>query len=147
MKIKRRLNKISSPLPNDKIPSMFDFENEINEVYKKADSIFKIRIKSQLKGSGLVFEKFEFVTDMLTQQTSYNIVINNKVIPFNSDVNLYNGLLKLIDYEQKEIVKQIKATESSSTFTIADVNLETLYSKENKLSLLTARIKSLLSKK
>jgi hypothetical protein len=125
---------------------MFDFENEINDVYKKADELFKIRIKSQLKGSGLIFEKFEFVTDVLTGQESYNLVINKKVIAFNSSINLYNGLLKLIEYEEKENLKEIRAIESNKNFTAAGFDLELLYNKENKLSQLSARIKDLLKK-
>jgi hypothetical protein len=80
---------------------------EINDVYLKLDSIFKLKLKAQIKGSGLVFERFLHVTNMVGNSSYYAVVLNQKVIHFTSIVEFYNGLIKIIDSELVEVQSKI----------------------------------------
>ena len=123
---------------------------EINEVYAKVDELFRLKIKSHLKGTGLIFERFYHVTDLLTGKNLYNLTINKKVFGFETTLELYNGLLKIIKSEESETTEEIKRFEyhkyndlNPDMGTIS-YNLDILYNRENKLSKLSEKLKNLI---
>ncbi|MEX6689591.1 hypothetical protein QTN47_18955 [Danxiaibacter flavus] len=54
-------------------------DTEINEIYLFLDDLFALKIKAQLKGTGLFLKEFERVIDMHTDEQSYQLVVNKFV--------------------------------------------------------------------
>ncbi|HBL78193.1 MAG: hypothetical protein A2W90_13990 [Bacteroidetes bacterium GWF2_42_66] len=75
---------------------------EINDVYLKVDNMFKLKLKSQIKGSGLSFDSFLLVNDLITEREYYVLIINSEGIYFNNLNELYSGMIEII---KKELVK------------------------------------------
>lgn len=132
---------------------MLGDQDEINDVYLKVDELFKIRIKTQIKGSGLFFEKFYKATDLITAEEFYSLVINNTVIFFNNTNEFYSEILGIIKDFSKQIEEEVALYESHKKndlkpdlFSI-DNNIEELYQKEYKISLLKNTILKCMNKK
>lgn len=118
---------------------MFDEPKEINDVYEQMDKLFKLRIRTQLKNTGLIFERFDS-TDVITDEKMYQLTVNKKVFEFSSVKELYTGLLKVIASEEKEIKNQIDFLEHYKNEDLypdvvsIDYELDALYTREYKLS-------------
>ena len=111
---------------------------EINEIYNKVDELFKIKIKAQIKGTGLIFKKILFVTDLLDNSECYNLIINKKVFAFSTTKEFYSGLLKIVLAVSKENQSEIdyyeehKSNDLRPDVIFFDEILETLYDKDYK---------------
>jgi len=132
---------------------MFNDYNEINEIYLKADELFKLRIKQQIKGSGLFFERIYKATDLLSSEEFFSLVINNNVIYFKNIDELYFGILEVIKGVSKQIEYEIDFFENHKKNDLNPVsnliynNLETLFHRDYKLSKLKKRILKLSNDK
>lgn len=123
---------------------------EINDVYNKVDEIFKIKLKAQLKGTGLIFSKIQLVKDLLDGSECYNLTINNKVFGFNNTKEFYYGLSKVVKAtireNQSEIdyYEQHKINDLRPDIIFIDETLETLFHKESKYNQLETQLQKLL---
>lgn len=82
--------------------------NEINDVYLKVDELFKIKLKSQIKGSGLIFDKLLYVNDIVKEISYYFLFLNDDGFTFNTLDELYDGLTRIINKELKQIEDETK---------------------------------------
>ncbi|WP_448104619.1 hypothetical protein [Pedobacter panaciterrae] len=123
---------------------------ELNEVYNKVDALFKIKIKTQIKGSGLIFNKILFVKDLLDDSECYHLVINKKVFGFSSTNEFYYGFLKIVRVFSKENQLEIdyyeehKSNDLLPDIMFIDEALEELYDKDYKYKKLEIRLQKLL---
>jgi hypothetical protein len=121
-------------------------DKEINEVYLKVDEQFKLKIKQQLKGTGLLFEKFLNLTDANSNRNYHSLVINKREIEFKSINELYEGILKVTQNEEADIQSQIDFFEDHKNNdlnpdTIAiDSILDGLYNRQYKLGKLKEKL-------
>ena len=117
---------------------MFE-ENEINMVYLKVEEKFKLGLKSKIKGTGLFFEKFLSVNDIITNKDYYALVINSKILFFDDLPHLNTKLEKVIKSEIREINDQVdsiqyhRKTDLVIDKAAIDYELEELGCREDKL--------------
>jgi hypothetical protein len=76
---------------------------EINSVYEHLVKAFDIRIKAQVVGSGLRFEKLLDVRDIVTGQKYHLLVVNGIGLEFTNMSELITRLIKRIEMLRKEI--------------------------------------------
>ena len=113
--------------------------DEINDVYLKVNSLFKLGLKAQIKGSELSFDRFLYVDDLVQDEKYYILIINNKGLHFKDLNGLYSGLIKTIEQELNIIKKEIenykhhKMNDLSYDETFIDYELEGLGCRESKL--------------
>ena len=62
-----------------------------NEIYLKVDDLFRIKIKQQILNSGLYFQKFLLMNDLVTGESYYALIINENVIQFKIKQNYLLG--------------------------------------------------------
>lgn len=82
--------------------------SEINDVYQKVDELFKIKLKSQIKGSGLIFTKLLYVNDIVKEVSYYFLFLNDDGITFNTLDELFDGLTRVINKELEQIESETK---------------------------------------
>lgn len=118
------------------------FTNEINPVYDKVNEVFKLSIKSQVKGSGIVFEKFYKTDDLITGADGFGVVISNRVIHCSNTTEFYQKFLKVVQVEAQLVDAEIASCEATESQLPADKDflLDQLYYKQQKLHTLTLRI-------
>ena len=113
--------------------------DEINKVYEAVDKVFRLRIKSQLNHSEIIFNKFLFVKDIVLREEYYYIDINDKVLKFVTVSEFYKKFLSLLNDELKQTEADIKDFEYHRGHDkVHDENAEffeseRLYMKEEKL--------------
>jgi len=123
---------------------------EINDVYNKVNELFKIKIKAQIKGTGLIFEKILYVTDLLDSSECYYLIINKMVFAFITTEEFYSGLLKIVSAISKENQSEIdyyeehKSNDLKPDVIFIDDTLETLYEKDYKYRRLENHLHKLL---
>lgn len=123
---------------------------EINEVYQKIDELFKIKIKAQIKGSGLIFEKVLFTRNLLTGTECYNLIVNKRVFEFGTTQEFYFGLLEVIESVSLENMNEInyyeehKRNDLTPNILSIDNLLEDLFVADNKFQKLKLHVKKLL---
>lgn len=131
---------------------MNDQNNEINEVYNKVDELFGLRIKTQLKGTDLVFQEIRLIKNIISEEKYHGLIVNKREISFNNTSELYLGLIKVIELEKRKITDEIgyfedhKNNDMTPDIIFIDHQLEMLYSREYKLSKLSDKIHGLLSR-
>ena len=77
--------------------------DEITETYLKVESLFNIKIKAQIKNSGIFFNNLLFVKDLVREVEYYALYVNNSAFRFENLEELYDGLIKFINEEIKEV--------------------------------------------
>jgi len=123
----------------DKLHLLMFEENEINTVYLKVEEKFKLGLKSKIKGTGLFFEKFLSVNDIITNKDYYAIVINSKILFFDDLPHLNIKLEKVIKSEIREINDQVDSIQHHRKTDLVidkaaiDYELEELGCREDKL--------------
>lgn len=124
-------------------------EHTHNQVYEKVDAMFKLRIKGQLKKSGVLFEQFFKSLNLVTGEIVYHLVINKMMISFNDSEELVVKLAKAVRVVLKETEREISAGRQKSGFMSEEdwfyIN-DALYSKEYKLSKLLNRLVAIHNK-
>ena len=124
---------------------------EINDVYSKVENVLNLRIKAQLRGTSIIFEKFYHTTDLLTNEKSYCLVVNQNVIWFTSTELLCKQLLKIIENVDKSLKEEIVKMEfyynnniNPTPFNVRE-HLSELGDKEYRLSKLNEKINEIMS--
>ena len=127
-------------------------DSEINDVYLKTDSKFKLKLKTQMKGSGLFFERLLLINDLVTGLTYHFLIVNDEGIHFNSLKELYTELTKLITKELKSVLDEIDLYGKFQLNNVKHdknqvfIQLEELFSREQKLHLLLKKIEKNITK-
>jgi len=120
--------------------------DEINDVYLTLDSIFKLKLKSQIKESGLTFKKFLYITDLVKENKYYMLYVCSDVIYFNDLGELYSELERIIDKELIDIMNEVNSyqnhlrTDLKCDETFIHNELDGLGYKESKLYKIKAQI-------
>ncbi len=127
--------------------------DEINDVYLKVDSLFKLGLKAQIKGSELSFDRFLHVDDLVQEKKYYVLIINDKGLHFNDLTGLYVGLIKIIEQELDKIKNEIDNYEHHKMHdlvcdeTFVDYELDGLGYRESKLHKIIEQIEKNKTKK
>jgi len=128
-------------------------ENEINAVYLKIEEKLKLNLKSRIKGTGLVFEKFLSVNDIITNKNYYALIVNSKILFFDDLLHLITKLERVIKSEIKEINEQVESLQNHrATDLIIDkaaihYELDELGNREDKLYKLLEQLTKNIEKK
>jgi hypothetical protein len=122
--------------------------SEINDVYKKVDKLFKIKLAAQIKGSGLEFNKFTIIQDLVNETQYFILYIDNKKISFINLGEFYSELRKLVEEKLVENKIQLDYIEDQINEDLAesywfDSSIESLYHEEYKLNKIIGRIDKL----
>ena len=127
-------------------------ESEINAVYLKLEDKFKLNLKSRMKGTGLFFEKFLSVTDIITNKNYFALILNSKILFFDDLLHLNTKLESIIKSEIKEINEQVESLQNHrATDLIIDkaaihYELDELGDREDKLYKLLEQLKKNIGK-
>ena len=78
------------------------FNDEINEVYKKLDELFKLKAKRIVKGSGLKFDRLLSAVDLVKGYEFNILIINGNTINFKDQKSLCIQLIHHCRETQKE---------------------------------------------
>lgn len=70
------------------------FSQEVNEVYKKLDDLFKLKAKRMVKGSGLNFERLSSAVDLVKGHEFYILVIDGRTVTFKDKRSLFPQLIR-----------------------------------------------------
>lgn len=114
-------------------------EQEINAVYEKLDALFPLRLKAQIKGSGLVFKKFFELHDFMTGERFNVLVVNDRSVRFNTMNELLSGIGDTAMVEIKKVEEEVRSLEHHKTHDLRpdvyyiDNRLEGLGYRESKL--------------
>lgn len=87
-------------------------EYEINNVYIKVNSLFKLNIESQLKGSGYQFTSFHEIKDLVNDTKYYVLEVDNIDLRFQDRKGLFEVLTKFLDRELANIPDELEALEN-----------------------------------
>jgi hypothetical protein len=127
-------------------------ESEINAVYLKLEDKFKLNLKSRMKGTGLFFEKFLSVTDIITNKNYFALILNSKILFFDDLLHLNTKLERIIKSEIREINEQVESLQNHrATDLIIDkaaihYELDELGDREDKLYKLLEQLKKNIGK-
>lgn len=77
--------------------------DEITKAYLITESTFKLKIKAQIKSSGIFFNDILFVKDLVKDVEYYVLYVNNTAIRFINLKELYLGLIEIINEEIKNV--------------------------------------------
>jgi hypothetical protein len=128
---------------------MFDFE--INKVYEKLDATFKLKIKAQIKGSGIKFERFLQIHDQVTDKKYYMVGVDRIAITFQDVTTFYAGLLRHVLKRIEENNNSLKDVEYHISHDRYPDPLyadrESLYAIEYKLDQLKTKLEKLIPSK
>jgi hypothetical protein len=127
------------------------FNEEVNAVYRKLDTLFKIKAKKIVKGSGLNFERILSAVDLLTDRKFYILKIDGKMINFTTSRDLFFHLINHCIEELKYKIKYLRDLEyhKQHDMYFDDVGLDPVMSQlrweEDQLRKYIEHLRSLLS--
>ncbi|MDN5286689.1 MAG: hypothetical protein JWR38_2963 [Mucilaginibacter sp.] len=87
------------------------YNEEANEVYKKIDTLFKIKGRPMVKGSGLKFERILSAVDLVKGYEFYILIIDGKSRYFKDKKSLLIQLSHHCAEQFKERVEHIRQLE------------------------------------
>ena len=123
------------------------FQEEINDVYNKLDELLKLKLKPQIKGTDLNFEKLFHVKNLVSNKEYYLLYVNNKGIQFTNTSEFYSRFSKVIEEEIVNAKNELSSYEYHRNHDLEpphniDYILEKLSYQKYKLDLLLKKIKS-----
>lgn len=88
------------------------FNEEVNEVYKKLDQLFKLKGRDILKGSGLNFERILSAVDLVNGKDFYILIIDGQTINFKDKKSLLIQLIHHCTQQIEERQKNVRQLEN-----------------------------------
>ena len=126
------------------------FSEEVNEVYKKLDSLFKLKAKRIVKRSGLSFERLLSAVDLVKAYEFYILVVDQRTVNFKDRKSLLVQLIShcLESQEEKQASLQYLEYHKQHDMRFDDVTydpmMEQYYCEIEKLKALILHLKGLI---
>jgi hypothetical protein len=134
------------------LPLLFE-RTEANEVYQKLDATFPLRLKAQLKGSGLDFQHLVELPTSSADQPSFLLVLGRVEVKFSTVDQLLGRMADAVRSELGSLREEIedlqchKSNDMHPDEYYIDQQIDGLYHREGKLCKVLERIEHRIGEK